>query len=135
MEMVLARRPSANGWTLGVLSIDGADECFTCEDIVRAPGVKVRGETAIPPGRYRIAVTHSPRFGRPLPLLLDVPGFDGVRIHPGNTSKDTEGCILPGQGHNLDGVTASRIAFADLFRRIEAAIGAAQEVWIDVRNP
>ena len=79
---------------IGDLFIDGEFFCYTLEDERRADGVKVYGETAIPTGTYNIKVTKSNRFKRLMPLLLDVPLFKGIRIHGGNTSKDTLGCIL-----------------------------------------
>ena len=78
--------------TLGKMYIDGVDMCYTLEDVVREE--KVYGETAIPAGRYRVDVTYSNRFQCDMPLVLDVPNFEGIRIHPGNTDKDTHGCIL-----------------------------------------
>jgi hypothetical protein len=131
MLMTLLREPSDAGATIGRLSIDGRHECYTCEDVVRN-GPKVHGQTAIPAGRYRIVVTHSPRFGRRLPLLLDVPGFEGIRIHAGNTANDTEGCILPGLGRLRASVTQSRIAFEQLFSKIDAALNGGEDVWIEI---
>jgi len=129
MKLTLIRRPSANGSTIGQLSVDGDHECFTCEDVVRA-GEKVYGKTAIPAGTYRVVITMSPRFKRRLPLLLDVPGFTGVRIHVGNTADDTEGCILPGRGVSGARVTQSVLAFNALFSKLDAAAG---DVWIEIR--
>lgn len=83
--------------TIGALLIDGVFECFVLEDQVRAPFVKVPGQTAIPAGRYRLSITPSQRFKEDLPLLADVPGFEGIRIHAGNTPDDTEGCLVVGQ--------------------------------------
>jgi hypothetical protein len=70
-------------------------------------------------GTYAVRLTMSPRFGRILPLLIDVPGFDGVRIHPGNTAADTEGCLLVGTGRTEDTITGSRDAFNALMLRLE----------------
>lgn len=138
MRMILTRRPSDDGATIGHLVIDGEWECFTLEDVVRAPAVKVYGQTAIPPGVYRVEVTWSPRFQRRLPLLHAVPGFEGVRIHPGNRADDTEGCILPGLAVGLiDGkpaVMQSRIAFESLLGKIERAQAEGDPVTIDVVN-
>lgn len=134
MLMVLQRQPSADGATIGELSIDGQHECWTCEDVVRPPGVKVPGQTAIPAGRYRVTVTFSNRFQRLLPLVNDVPGFTGIRIHPGNTAADTEGCILPGVVKGTNNVGQSRMAFEPLFAKIVAATQDGGECWIDVRD-
>ncbi|MCU1326654.1 MAG: hypothetical protein JWN34_2024 [Bryobacterales bacterium] len=141
MELVLQRSPSVHGFTLGALLIEGVHECWTCEDEVReVPGVpveqwKVPGKTAIPSGRYRVIIDFSKRFSRLLPLLLCVPGFGGIRIHPGNDADDTDGCILPGSIRLSTGVAQSRLAFEALFRKIQAGIQGAGEVWIEVRNP
>jgi len=138
MQMRLIREPSRGGATLGVLFLDQVFECFCVEDEIReVPGQaveawKVPGRTAIPQGRYHIALTHSQRFGRVLPLLDAVPGFTGIRIHPGNTAADTEGCILPGVGRNSSGVTGSRLAFGRLFERLVVPNG---EHWITIENP
>ncbi len=138
MNLVLQRDPSRNGFTPGELLVDGEHECYTCEDKIReVPGVpveewKITRETAIPAGRYRVTVTFSTRFQRDLPLLCEVPGFGGIRIHPGNTAADTEGCILPGAICTATGVGQSRNAFDGLFEKLKTADG---EVWITVMNP
>lgn len=80
--------------TRGGLTIDGVKFCYTLEDTVRPPGVKVYGETAIPAGAYRVVLRYSPKFGRVLPMILDVEGFEYVLFHGGNRPEDTEGCIL-----------------------------------------
>jgi hypothetical protein len=124
MQLNLKRHPSANGCTLSELTINGKHECYICEDVVRpASAPKVFGQTAIPAGTYQVANTFSPRFGKYLPLLLNVPGYAGIRIHPGNTAADTEGCLLPGTELKPDGtgVSNSRGAFAQLFAKIQAA--------------
>jgi hypothetical protein len=79
---------------IGDLFIDDVFFCHTLEDKKRADGLKVFGETAIPAGVYNVAVTRSNRFKRLMPLIMDVPMFSGIRIHGGNTSKDTHGCPL-----------------------------------------
>lgn len=135
MNLTLIREPSAHGCTIGRLSVDGVLECYTCEDVTRPGQPKVPGETAIPEGRYRVVITHSNRFQRPLPLLEDVPGFSGIRIHPGNTAANTEGCILPGLGRLDDRVTQSRLAFEHLYSQIDAAIRGGETVWIEITQP
>lgn len=123
MQLRLIREPSRLGATLGVLFVDGIFECFTLEDVVRA-GDKVDTQTAIPAGRYQVVITFSNRFQRPLPLLVNVPGFEGIRIHPGNTDADTEGCILVGADRGLNAVLQSRLAFADLLPKLETGLKA-----------
>ncbi|HJT63131.1 MAG TPA: DUF5675 family protein [Burkholderiales bacterium] len=134
MEAKLVRDVRTDRFTLGQLYLDGAYECYTCEDQVRPDGKKVYGATAIPEGRYRVVITHSPRFNRPLPLLLEVPGFEGIRIHPGNSTGDTEGCILPGRARDPDGgrVMESRFAFEPLFAKLQAALQDGGEVWLEI---
>ena len=79
---------------IGDLFIDGVFFCHTLEDEKRADGLKVYGETAIPSGLYNVKVTMSNRFKRLMPLIMDVPMFKGIRLHGGNTSKDSHGCPL-----------------------------------------
>lgn len=140
MEITVIRTRQ-NGFTSGELFIDGVHECFTCEDEVReVPGEpvekwKVYGKTAIPARRFRVTITFSNRFQRDLPLIMDVPGYTGVRAHPGNTAADTDGCLLPGTVATATGVAHSVVAFDALFVKIKAAIDAAEEVWITFTNP
>lgn len=132
MELRLVRRVLRPEITLGELFVGTEQECVTCEDAER--NEKVPGKTCIPEGRYEIIINKSPRFGKDLPLLLDVPGFQGVRIHPGNTPEDTEGCLLPGRAwrKDLSGVERSREAFEALLARIRAALGFGERVFITV---
>lgn len=134
MELHLRRDLPGDTFTLGQLHVDGEFECYTLEDQERPDGEKVHGRTAIPQGRYRVIVNASPRFGRPLPLLLNVPHFEGIRIHPGNTTDDTEGCILPGRSRVADRgiVSESRLAFDSLFAKIQAGLQDGGEVWIEI---
>lgn len=109
---------------MGTLYVDGVFECFTLEDTDRyAYGLsKVPAQTAIDVGTFNLVITMSPRFKRELPLLVGVPNFEGIRIHPGNTPSDTEGCILVGNGLSASGtVTESRAAFEVLMRKLRAA--------------
>lgn len=133
MELQLIRDQFAPNFTGGKLAINGVFECYSLEDTWRSDGVKVAGSTAIPCGRYEIVITYSQRFNRLLPLLLGVPNFEGVRIHPGNTSADTEGCVLVGRNRGVNYVGESQIAFGFLFKKIYEAclIG---KVYITVEN-
>jgi hypothetical protein len=134
MLIEVQRTPGSLTCTLGKLYIDSVEYCYTLEDIVRE--VKVYGETAIPAGVYRVVITHSNRFGCDMPLLLNVPGFEGVRIHPGNTDADTHGCILVGTHVGADGesISDSRAAYHRIFTKIRDAIDAGEEVQIELRD-
>jgi hypothetical protein len=110
--------------------VDGHFFGFTLEDEVRS-GQKVPGKTAIPAGRYKVVVTHSPKFKKKLPLLLDVPGFEGIRIHAGNKIEDTDGCILVGFQRAMDPepmVFESRVAVT----LVQAQI--VGETWIEIED-
>ena len=108
-------------YTVGKMYIDNIYECYTLEDVVRK-GAKVNGQTAIPTGTYNVIINHSNRFNRDLPLLENVPNFTGVRIHAGNTSAHTEGCILVGTTWSgKDFIGNSRVAFNKLFEKLKTA--------------
>ena len=129
MTLTLVREASVEDHTYGVLYLGGVWFCHTLEDRVRP--TKIPGQTAIPAGRYQVIISMSPRFKRPLPLLLAVPGFEGIRIHPGNTAEDTEGCILPGYARGQNSVLQSRAAFDGLFSHLQVARG---QKFIDIIN-
>lgn len=122
----LRRRWFTSESTIGELWCEGKRLCFILEDVVRPD--KVYGKTAIPAGEYEVLVTWSPRFQRMLPILVDVPNYQGVRIHPGNTADDTEGCLLPGEGRQENRVLDSRKAFARVFKVIGEAVAASRKV-------
>ena len=134
MEIRVIREHFTPACTIGRMLVDGEFECFTLEDGIRTR--KLAAETAIPIGRYPITITHSPAFRRRLPLLGNVPEFSGVRIHPGNTSVDTAGCILVGRGWTPgdDRIAASRLAFEALFAKIETALAAEDAVSITIEQ-
>lgn len=120
MILTLRRHASGLTCTIGDLYIDGAHFANTLEDIVRPE--KIAGETAIPPGTYRVDITYSPRFKTNLPLLRDVPGFDGIRIHAGNSDTDTLGCVLVGEWAGGEFITNSRKTLQDLMDRMQAPV-------------
>lgn len=133
MKLTLTRAQFEPTCTIGRLFVDGAPQCYTLEDYVRPTGApKVFGQTAIPAGTYGVIITHSPHFGRDLPLLVNVPGFEGVRIHPGNSAADTEGCLLVGMDKLVDSLGRSRVAFDALFPKIQSALAAGETVTIEV---
>jgi hypothetical protein len=119
MEIKIKRLHRTENSTIGELSIDGKFQCYTLEDKERE--VKIKSETAIPKGTYKVSITQSNRFKRLLPLLDNVPNFEGVRIHSGNSNHDTEGCILVGTTRSTDFIGNSRIAFDKLFKKMQLA--------------
>ena len=94
---------------------------------------KIIGKTAIPTGRYRILITRSRRFGRWLPLLLNVKGFEGIRIHAGNKPEDTRGCILLGFNRRKGYVLDSTRCVLTLVKMMTEAIAKGEKVFVEVR--
>lgn len=133
MILLLKRTNKGPECTIGEMYVDGRFECYTLEDVVRADGVKISGETAIPTGEYTVDLTMSPRFKRVLPLLLNVQGFVGVRIHPGNTADDTEGCVLVGRTKGDARIGESRLAFDALFAKLSAARKAGRVIRLTIQ--
>jgi hypothetical protein len=119
MKIEVKRLHRTENSTIGELTIDGKFECYTLEDKER--DVKIKSETAIAKGTYKVIINQSNRFKRLLPLLINVPNFEGVRIHPGNSNHDTEGCILVGMNRSVDYITKSRKAFDSLFKKMQKA--------------
>jgi hypothetical protein len=130
MELRLVRQASDSFCTMGELFVETVHECFTVEDIERK--IKVPSQTAIPRGRYEVVVTFSPHFQRMLPLLVDVPGFEGVRIHEGNTAEDTAGCIIVGRSRAHDSIIDSRLARIAVQQHIVGAIARHERVFIEI---
>jgi hypothetical protein len=110
----LRRQPPAQGACIGELSVKGGFFCYTLER-------DGEGKGRIPAGQYEIDITYSPAFNRPLPLLLNVPGFESIRIHPGNSVVDTKGCILVGEERGKDEIYHSVLAFDALFAKLREA--------------
>ena len=143
MLITLDRAWKRKGYTISRLYINGELFCNALEDESRGlrqdmdlstiKAKKIAGETAIPSGSYMVTLTYSPRFRKMLPLLNDVPGFTGVRIHSGNTAKDTEGCILVGQNLEKGKVLNSRIWFDKLLAKMNAAWAKKEHVVIDIQ--
>jgi len=135
--MLLVREVFGDTYTHGRLHIDGKAMFYTLEDkrreVIGRPVAdwKVPGVTAIPAGRYEVVITMSPRFKRRLPLLLNVPGFTGVRIHAGNTEHDTEGCILLGTRRAEKSVLNSRAAMQAFTEILEAKLKDGK-VWLQI---
>lgn len=123
MKLELKRKEVQGQATIGELSIDGVFFCYTLEDLERQE--KIYGKTAIPKGTYSVIVNRSNRFSKIagkdvfLPLLLNVPGYEGVRIHSGNKPEDTEGCILVGLTKGVGTIGMSRVAMQRLMEKIK----------------
>ncbi len=119
--------------TIGKLYFNGTLFGYTLEDFDREltqstplediKKIKVPAKTAIPTGTYKVIISESKRFGKDLPLLLNVPGFEGVRIHSGNKAADSEGCILVGSSFGRDVVNNSRDTMKKLMVELEACKG------------
>lgn len=134
MKLELNRCWLTTSATIGKLLLDEVFECWTLEDRYRPPPEpKVPRETCIPVGDYEVVITHSPRFGVMMPLVLNVPGFEGVRIHPGNSHHDTEGCILVGRARDSERVVSSRAAYNALFGRLQNAVLKGERITLSVR--
>jgi len=133
MKIEVVRHTCTPRSTIGSMYLDGRFECYTLEDVVRQ-GEKVPGQTAIPEGIYTVQITFSQRFKRDLPLLLNVPNFEGVRIHSGNRAEDTEGCVLVGGAVLPDEVRGSRAAFDGLYAKLLAAWFRKEPMEITVRH-
>lgn len=143
MELLLDRDLRTTKSTGGKLYIDGVFECFTLEDVDRGlkqdmpvaevADRKIKHETCIPEGRYQVIINQSVRFKRLLPLLLNVPGYTGIRIHSGNTEANTSGCILPGRARYTNEVRSSRTAFDALFLKMQAAIARDEKIFITIQ--
>lgn len=132
MELTLIRDQLKEDCTLGKLFNGKQFLCYTMEDKVRP--VKIPKMTAIPYGTYDVVITMSARFGKMLPLLLNVPNYEGIRIHPGNTAADTDGCILPGLSRTISAVYESRRAMDMLQPKIQAAIDAGEKVTLEIKE-
>lgn len=149
MELRVERRWRKDNYTVGRLYVDGEYFCNTLEDkdrgLKQGDGMelikekKVYGETAVPTGRYRVRMdVISPKYSRidwyrnlcggKMPRLENVPGFEGVLIHPGNTAADSLGCILVGKNTKVGQLTSSKAAFAALYDRIRAATNITIEI-------
>ena len=151
MQLLLRRVALRATYTVGHLYADGVKLCDTLEDCVRDTNrngrfdggeVKIPGRTAIPYGTYRVTLdVESPRFrnraayrfcGGRLPRLLDVPHFEGVLIHIGNTADDTEGCILVGENRVVGRLVDSTATFRRIYGVLRAAADRGETITIEI---
>ena len=148
MELILTRIAKRKSYTIGRLAIrkevndeylaGTADEyfCDTLEPTWRDyahGGRKIKGRSAIPEGRYAVVISWSPKMKAWLPILLGVPNFEGIRIHAGNTAKDTQGCILVGRNQRVGEVLESRKWLYELKQKIVEAKNRGEAVWLTIK--
>jgi hypothetical protein len=136
MELILNRILLGNESTIGELSIDSKYFSDTLEDRVRPKGEKVYGETAIPEGTYTVVLSYSPKFKKVLPEILNVPNFTGIRIHSGNTSADSSGCILVGEWDEskANWISNSRVTMNKLMSLLRKATNNKEQIKITIKN-
>lgn len=136
MKLLLQRFAQTPEYTVGRLYIDDKFFSHTMEDVVRdmPKEKKIMHKTAIPAGTYKIVVNRSPKFKRDLPLLLDVPYFEGIRIHRGNTARDSSGCVLVGINREKGKVLDSTIHELKLTEILKNAQNSGEPIEIEIRN-
>ena len=141
MELLLERKYLKSNYTISNLSVNGKFYCNVIEDVVRdfnkngtfdCGEFKISGHTAIPYGEYEIKVTYSPKFKRELPLLLDVKHFEGIRIHRGNTEKDSSGCLIPGENKKKGMILNSTKYELELTKMIKECNNKREKVTIKI---
>lgn len=152
MELLLTRIAKRKTYTIGRLSIleevideysTGTAERYFCDTLeptwrdYEHGAYKVKGRSAIPEGRYAVVISYSPKFGAWLPILLGGPEFNkqwqGIRIHAGNCSEDTQGCILVGKNREVGKVLDSRIWLHRLKQKIVEAKDRGEAVWLTIK--
>lgn len=141
MDLLLERKYLKENYTIGHLSINGSYFCDILEDTVRdinrngtfdCGEFKISGHTAIPYGEYEVKLTYSPKFKRELPIIMNVPNFEGIRIHRGNTIKDTSGCLLTGENKERGKVINSTKYETELINKIKKAIAKKEKITIKI---
>ena len=134
MKLRVERLWKKPAYTVGRLFVDEQFFCNTLEDTVRdlSNEKKVYGKTAIPYGEYKVVYNWSPKFGGNLPRLLNVPAFEGILIHPGNTADDSAGCILVGRNTEVGRLTESRYTSDKLNVLIEDAQRRGESITIEI---
>ena len=139
MRLTLIRKWNKKDYCIGDLYIDGVWFCNVLEDTDRGLKdemtekeilkLKVKGETAIPTGIYHVYLTYSPKYKKQMPLIDGVKGYSGIRIHSGNTSKDTEGCLIVGKNKEVGKVLESRKTYNALFKQL---VSTKERIIIDI---
>ena len=146
MEILVKRIAKKSKYTIGKMYIDGQYICDTLEDADRGlnqnmslkeiNNKKVYGETAIPTGTYTLVLSYSNRFKKVMPEILNVPNFSGIRIHCGNSSKDTEGCLLVGKwdGKTENWISDSKNSYNKLYPLLEEAFNKKENITITIKD-
>lgn len=142
MKIQLIRKYRKTDYTIGQLFINnqyfsdtledtdrGLKDSMSLEEIRR---IKVFGSTCIPYGTYKVTITYSPKFKKNLPLINNVKGFDGIRIHSGNTSSDTQGCILLGFNKVKGKVINSKDTIDKFINLVQKAIDIGEQITIHI---
>ncbi|MCE7061248.1 DUF5675 family protein [Dyadobacter sp. CY343] len=143
MEIKSTRRKKGKNTTLSTLVVDGKPYQYILEDVDRdlfettpleeISRIKVPARTAIPVGRYEVAITYSNRFKRQMIILIGVPGFAGIRAHSGNTHLHTEGCLIPGEKYGTESgdyiVGNSRVATDKLQSLVASVLAKGEKVY------
>ena len=138
MEIKVIRTILTNEYTVGKLYIDGEFVCDVIEDRYRKiekKEDKVYGLTAIPCGRYPVVLDFSPKYSKLMPHILDVPFFEGIRIHSGNSDEDSLGCVIVGDyvpGVAGGWVSNSKIAYGKVFAKIKQASDKGERIFITI---
>ena len=143
MEIMIVREWKKKDYTISKVYVNGEDfHCNCLEDTDRGLyqgmstkdilAVKVKGKTAIPKGTYNVIYTYSPRFGKKLPLLENVTGFEGIRIHSGNSAKDTEGCLLFGKNDKVGWISNSKFWTNSMIDEMKKAWEIGEKVRIKI---
>ena len=142
MELKLIRKYRKTDYTIGILYVNNKYFCEILEDTDRGlkdsmsleeiKKIKIKDQTCIPYGKYQILMTYSPKYKKIMPLVNNVKGFEGIRIHSGNTNKDTSGCLLPGFNKIKGQVINSRETFNKLYNLIQTSISNNEKVTIEI---
>ena len=141
MRLTVLRIANKPTYTIGKLYIDGCYFCDVLEDTDRGLDddmkeseilkKKIKGQTAIPTGTYPVKITYSPKYKKNMPLIENVKGYSGIRIHSGNTHKDTEGCVLVGKNKEVGKVLESRKTYNALYKILSET---KERIIIDIRR-
>lgn len=135
MKLKLTRDTFTDLSTIGKLTINDEPFCDTLEDTDRKledGGTKIYGKTCIPRGTYDVVLNFSNRYQKVMPQVLGVPGFEGIRLHPGNAAKDTDGCILVGSSRATNFIGNSVVTFGKLMGILEDAYDRQEPITLEI---